>query len=81
VSGMGTFALGVGAALAARAFGPPMGRWLRPAARGAIKQAIILSQGAQIRAAELREDMEDLVAEAREELGDRPAPATTAASK
>ena len=67
MTGMGTFALGVGAALAARAFAPSLGRALRPAARSVIKQGIMLTQGAQVRAAELREDLEDLVAEAREE--------------
>jgi hypothetical protein len=64
---IGTFALGVGAALAARVLAPSIGRWTRPVVRNAIKQGIILSEGAQIRAAELREDLEDLVAEARSE--------------
>ncbi len=67
MGGFGTFALGVSAALAARTFGPALGRWMRPVARGAVKQGIILSQGAQIRAAELREALEDLVEEARED--------------
>ena len=67
MNGFGTFALGVGAALAARAVGPALGRWVRPVARGALKQGIILSQGAQLRAAQMREDLEDLVAEARED--------------
>ncbi|HEU5318868.1 MAG TPA: DUF5132 domain-containing protein [Chloroflexota bacterium] len=77
---MGTFAtftLGVAAALGARAFAPALGRWARPAVRGAIKQGLILSQGAQVRAAGLREDLEDLVAEAR--AGVPAAPGTTAA--
>ncbi|HEV2126269.1 MAG TPA: DUF5132 domain-containing protein [Chloroflexota bacterium] len=64
---MGTFALGVSAALVARALAPAIGRWARPAVRTVIKQGIILSEGAQVRAAELREDLEDLVAEARAE--------------
>ena len=67
MNGLGAFGLGVAAALTARMFGPQIGRALRPAARGAIKQGIILSQGAQARAAELREDLEDLMAEARAE--------------
>lgn len=77
MEGLGTFALGVGAALVARAAGPALGRRLRPVARGAIKQAIIVSQGAQARASRLREDFEDLVTEAREEAaaGQSPAPA------
>ena len=73
MNGMGTFALGVVAALAARAMGPSLGRMLRPAARAAIKQGIVLSQGAQVRAAEMREDLEDLVAEARAEMSPSPA--------
>lgn len=68
MGGLGTFALGVGAALAARAFGPSLGRWARPVVRGALKQGIILSQGAQVRAAGLREDLEDLVEEARDDV-------------
>ena len=68
MNALASFALGVAAALAARAFGAPLGRMLRPAARSAIKQGIILSQGAQVRAAEMREDLEDLVAEARAEV-------------
>ena len=67
MNGLGAFGLGVAAALTARMFGPQIGRALRPAARGAIKQGIILSQGAQARAAEMREDLEDLMAEARAE--------------
>ena len=71
---LGTFALGVTAALAARSFATPLGRWARPILRGAVKQGIILSQGAQVRAAGLREDLEDLVAEAREEAAQDSAP-------
>ena len=84
MGGMGTFALGVGAALAVQAFGPALGRWIRPAARAAVKQGIILSEGAQARAAGLREDLEDLVAEARDDVrrdaeGRTPAPRTPGA--
>ena len=68
MSGVGVFALGVGAALAARAIAPALGRWARPVVRGAVKQGIILSQGTQVRVAGLREDLEDLVAEARDEM-------------
>jgi hypothetical protein len=76
MGGLATFTLGVAAALSARAFAPALGRWARPAVRGAIKQGIILSQGAQVRAAGLREDLEDLVAEARAEV---PTSTSTAA--
>ena len=78
MGGIGTFALGVTAALAARAFAPALGRIARPALRGALKQGIILSQGAQVRAAGLREDLEDLMAEAQAEL--KQSAATTGAN-
>ena len=68
MSGIGTFALGVGAALVARGLGPAIARGGRPVVRGAVKQALILSQGAQVRAAGVREDLDDLVAEARADL-------------
>ena len=81
MGGFATFTLGVAAALSARAFAPTLGRWARPAVRGAIKQGIILSQGAQVRASGLREDLEDLVAEARADVPSAAAsttPTTTA---
>ena len=68
MGGLGSFALGVVAALVAGAGGPALGRRLRPLARGAIKQAIIMSEGARVRAAGLQEDLEDLMAEARAEI-------------
>ena len=78
MSGIGTFALGVGAALVARGLGPTIARRGRPALRGAVKQALILSQGAQVRAAGVREDLEDLVAEARADVSARQAQAAPA---
>ena len=68
MGGLGSFALGVAAALVAGALGPVIGRRTRPLARGAIKQAIVLGEGARQRAEGLREDWEDLVAEAREDV-------------
>jgi hypothetical protein len=68
----GTFAAGVAAALVAQALGPALARRGRPMAREVIKQLIILGDGARARAEGLREDLEDLVAEAREGLR-RPA--------
>jgi uncharacterized protein (DUF697 family) len=68
MSGLGAFALGVGAALVAQVLGPALGRRARPVVRGVIKQGIILSEGAQARTSGLREDLQDLVAEARLEL-------------
>jgi hypothetical protein len=89
LGGLGVFALGVGAAVTARAVAPAIGRWARPAVRGVVKEAVILSQGVQVRAAELREDLEDLVEEVRDEAKaqskngapreDVPAPGTSVA--
>jgi Protein of unknown function (DUF5132) len=76
MEGIGTFALGVAAALVAGAAGPALGRRLRPVVRGAIKQAIILSEGVRARTQGLREDLEDLTAEARAEVRQRQAQQT-----
>jgi hypothetical protein len=46
--------------------------------RGAIKQAIILGEGTRARAEGLREDLEDLVAEARADLAVEEGAAPTA---
>lgn len=73
----GTFALGVGAALMAKALAPAIGRWTRPLARTIVKQGVILSEGAQVRASQLREDLEDLVAEARAEARQEQQPQRT----
>jgi hypothetical protein len=78
---LGTFALGVLAALVARAAGPVLARRARPLAREAIKQAIILGDGARARAEGLREDWEDLVAEARAAARAERPEAETAAAK
>ena len=81
MGGLGSFALGVVAALVAGASGPALGRRLRPMARGAVKQAILMSEGARVRAAGLQEDLEDLMAEARAELAQRDgAPAAAGAT-
>jgi hypothetical protein len=73
--------LGVGAALVAGVMGPALGRRLRPVAREVVKQGIILGEGTRVRSAGLREDWDDLVAEARHDLHaqrqarrERPAP-------
>jgi hypothetical protein len=68
MGGLGTFALGVAAALTAGAIGPALLRRGRPLAREIVKQCIILGEGARVRADGLREDLQDLVAEAREDL-------------
>ncbi|MBI3973379.1 MAG: DUF5132 domain-containing protein [Chloroflexi bacterium] len=67
MGGVGTFSLGVAAALVAQTLGPAIARRTRPLARRIIKQAIIVSDGARMRADSAREDLEDLIAEAREE--------------
>ena len=70
MGGFGTFAAGVAAALVAQALAPALARRGRPVAREAIKQLIILGDGARARAEGLREDLRDLAEEARE--GPRP---------
>jgi hypothetical protein len=67
MEGLGTFALGVAAAVVAQAGGPSLARKARPVVRGILKQAIILGQGARVRTEGLRQDLEDLAAEARVE--------------
>jgi hypothetical protein len=67
MEGLGTFALGIAAAVVAQAGGPPLARKARPVVRGILKQAIILGQGARVRTEGLRQDLEDLAAEARVE--------------
>lgn len=68
MSGIGTFGLGVAAALIAQGLGPAIARRGRPLVRGAFKQAIILGRGTQVRVEGMREDLQDLVAEARAEV-------------
>ena len=67
MEGLGTFALGVAAAVVAQAGGPSLARKARPVVRGILKQAIILGQGARVRTEGLRQDLEDLAAEAKVE--------------
>ena len=84
MGGFGAFALGVGAALTAQTIGPALGRRARPLARGVIKQALILTEGARARTAGLREDFDDLAEEARAELRQeqaRQAPSTARAPR
>jgi hypothetical protein len=70
MGGLGTFALGVAAALVARAMGPSLAHRARPLARKGLKQAILLGEGARVRAEGLREDWDDLLAEARQDAAD-----------
>ena len=67
MDGLGTFALGVAAAVVAQAGGPSLARKARPVVRSLFKQAIILGQGARARTEGLRQDLEDLAAEAKAE--------------
>ena len=55
IEGLGTFALGVAAALVARAVGPSLGRRSRPLVRETIKQAMILGDGVRARTEGLQE--------------------------
>ena len=66
--GLSTFALGVAASLVAQASAGPLARRARPVARAIVKQALILGQGLRDRSEGLRQDLEDLAAEARAEV-------------
>jgi Protein of unknown function (DUF5132) len=61
-------ALSLGAALLGPLWRPALGRWARPAAKGAIKQGILAFELGRERIAELGEKVSDLVAEAQFEL-------------
>jgi hypothetical protein len=65
--GLSTFALGIAAAVVAQASGPTLARKARPVVRGLFKHAIIFGRGAQARTEGLRQDLEDLTAEAKAE--------------
>ena len=75
--GLGTFALGVAAALVARAIGPSLGRRSHPLIRETIKQAMIIGDGVRARSEGLQENLADLAAEAREEVRRQQAQART----
>jgi hypothetical protein len=69
------FALGVVAASALRAYGPALGRLLRPVVKETIKGGLVAGRELQTLADEVREELEDVAAEARAEVeprADRP---------
>ena len=71
LGGLGGWAVGLGAAAI---FGPKVLRELRPMAKSVIKGYLAVSDKIQVTAAETRENLEDLVAEARAEASaDHPA--------
>ena len=81
-SSLGGVALGVvvGAAVGAAGavlFGPQIARHARPAAKAALKAALVALQEAQIRGAEFTEAAEDLYAEAKAEAATTAAPTAT----
>lgn len=61
-------ALSLGAALLGPLWRPALGRWVRPATKGAIKQGILAFELGRERIAELGEKVSDIVAEAQFEL-------------
>jgi hypothetical protein len=61
-------AIGVAGALAGLAITSVLRRLAKPVALGAVKQSILLQHAAQARWEELREDIEDLQAEAIHQL-------------
>lgn len=62
------FVLTVSALLVGSILGPALGRALRPVFRKAVKGGILTQRALAGVAAELREDIEDIVAEAKNEL-------------
>ena len=62
--GLGGWALAIGAVVVA---GPAVARGLRPVAKGAIKGYLALSDRARVATEETRENLQDLMAEARAE--------------
>lgn len=79
--------LAVGGAIGvflAPAVGPALGRLVRPAAKAGIKAGLMLLERSRMAAAELRETVEDITAEAQaefdEERGLHPAPAVESAA-
>jgi len=71
------FWLGVAASVTAQYLAPAITRLARPVALELVRQALVLGRGAGVRGAELQEDLEDLVAEARHGLGHDVTPAAT----
>jgi hypothetical protein len=70
LSGLGGWAVGLGAAVL---LGPKLVRGMRPMAKTVIKGYLAVSDRIQVTAAETRENLEDLVAEARAEASaERP---------
>ncbi len=59
--------VGAGAALFGPSVAPQVTRNLRPAAKAAVKTALEVGHALRVRTAELAEDIEDFVAEARAE--------------
>jgi hypothetical protein len=62
------FALGVAAAGAFRAYGPALGRLLRPVVKETIKGGLVLTREARTLADQVREELEDVTAEAQAEV-------------
>ena len=54
--------------------GPAVGPALRPALRKAVKAGILAQRRLTTVVAGLREELEDIVAEAKDELGEEPSP-------
>jgi len=64
--------VGAGAALFAPSVAPQVTRNLRPTAKAAVKTALEVGHALRVRTAELAEDFEDFVAEARAEAATSP---------
>jgi hypothetical protein len=70
-SARSSFFWGLLSGLALMMLAPLFGRQLRPLARKGIKGGVVLGKHLQTLAAEVREDLEDIAAEAKSELGDQ----------
>src|SRR5438094_10331180 len=71
LEGMGWVGVGLGAVVLAPALIPAIGRGLRPAAKGAIKGYLTISEKAREMLGESGEQWQDLVAEAKTEHANR----------
>jgi hypothetical protein len=74
-------AIGVGAGLLAPIVIPAVTGAIRPLAKGILKGGMVMVEKGKVMCAEARETVEDLAAEARDELSrkDQPVPAVSAA--
>ncbi len=71
-------AIGIGAGLLAPIVIPAITGAIRPLAKGILKGGMVMVEKSKVMCAEARETVEDLAAEAREELSRKHSPVVTA---